>query len=264
MDYIGTLNEKGALSFSKKIETLAKKYSSDNSIYYSIIPSKSYFINDNLKYPFDYNKMFEILNSNILSAEYIDITNALSLDDYYITDPHWKQESLFDVVSIFGENLGFDIAPSLYTENFAEDFKGQHGYNKENFEAEKLVYLTNENIDNATVFHVEGTSFDKIYDTQKLTSSSPYDLFLSGPSAITKITNENSKTDKELVIFRDSYACSLAPLFVENYREITLIDLRYVMSTLLENYVDFKDKDILFIYNDRVVNNGEMLKVITE
>lgn len=262
MDYIGKLNISGAESFVKKTEALAKKYSANNNVYYSVIPSKSYFINDSLKTPFDYNKMFEMLKDGITSAKYIDITSSLSLNDYYITDPHWKQENLQGVVSTLGSNMGFNVDLSSFVENKVENFKGQHGYNKENFQTETLTYLTNSHIDNAVVSHIEGNSFDKAYETSKLNSSSPYDMFLSGPSAIVTVKNENALTEKELVIFRDSYSCSLAPLLIENYKEITLIDLRYVMSTLLDIYVKFENKDILFLYNDRVVNNGEMLKVL--
>ena len=37
-------------------------------------------------------------------------------------------------------------------------------------------------------------------------------------------------TDRELVIFRDSFASSLAPLLMEQYAKITLVDIRYPVS----------------------------------
>ena len=149
-------------------------------------------------------------------------------------------------------------------ENKSEGFKGQHGINKEDFPKETLIYLTNSHIDSAKVNHVEGSTFDKVYEIEKLSTNTPYDMFLSGPSAIATIENQNAKTDKELVIFRDSYSCSLTPLLIENYKKITLIDLRYVVSTLLDTLVTIENCDVLFLYNDQVVNNSEMLKVITK
>ena len=74
------------------------------------------------------------------------------------------------------------------------------------------------------------------------------------------LENPNATSDKELVIFRDSYSCSLAPLLVEQYKTVTLVDLRYMMSSLLPQYVDFAGKDVLFLYNEQVVNHSEMLK----
>ena len=59
--HIGEIRTESVESFAKKVETLAKKYSVNNNVYYSVVPSKSYYINDELKVPFNYDKMFEIL-----------------------------------------------------------------------------------------------------------------------------------------------------------------------------------------------------------
>ena len=40
----------------------------------------------------------------------------------------------------------------------------------------------------------------------------PYSVFLSGSKSLLTITNPSADTDRELVIFRDSFASSLAPL----------------------------------------------------
>ncbi len=42
---------------------------------------------------------------------------------------------------------------------------------------------------------------------------------------------------------------SLAPLLAGSYRKITLIDLRYISSDLLESYVRFQEQDVLFLYS---------------
>lgn len=262
MDFIGEININGVENFAKKIETLAAKYAVNNNVFYSVIPSKSYFINDNLKTPYDYNKMFEILGNNIKSAKYINITDSLFLTDYYITDPHWRQDKLEKTVNTLGTYMGYSVDFSKLTINEINNFKGQHGYNKTEFPTETIYYYTDAHIENAVVKHEKGSLFNKIYEMEKLSSSSPYDMFLSGPSAIATIKNENASTDKELVIFRDSYSCNLAPLLTSVYKEITLIDLRYVMSTLIDMFVKIENKDVLFLYNDRIINNGEMLKVL--
>ena len=70
------------------------------------------------------------------------------------------------------------------------------------------------------------------------------------------IENPNAKTDKELLLFRDSFGSSLAPLLVENYSKITLIDLRYVSRQLLENFIDFENQDVLFLYSTVVLNQN--------
>ena len=38
--------------------------------------------------------------------KYIDITENLSLEDYYKTDTHWKQENLVDVAEVLCGKMG--------------------------------------------------------------------------------------------------------------------------------------------------------------
>lgn len=74
------------------------------------------------------------------------------------------------------------------------------------------------------------------------------------------IENRHAHTDKELIIFRDSYGSSLAPLLLEEYQQLTLIDLRYITTEKVGELVDFNDQDVLFLYNTLILNNSDMLK----
>ena len=255
MDSMGTINTEYVTNFTNKVESVCKEYlSGASNIYYAVIPSKQYFINDKVENPFDYTSMMNIIRSGITSAKEIDLTGTLELDDYLKTDPHWKQEGLQGVLDALGETMGFTVDLSTFTKNSVPNFTGQHGYNKENFAHETMTYLTNEAIDNATVDNFQDKDFTKVYNTANLETATPYDMFLSGSTPLLTITNDSAKSDKELVMFRDSYACSLAPLLIENYKTITLVDLRYMASSLLPQYVDFTGKDVLFMYNDQIIN----------
>ena len=75
------------------------------------------------------------------------------------------------------------------------------------------------------------------------------------------ISNPMGEKGKQLVIFRDSYGSSLAPLLTEGYRKITLVDLRYISSDLLADYVKTDGPcDILFALNAGILNSSNMLK----
>ena len=261
MDYIGEMRTAGVQSTADKIEKMANKYK-DNRVFYSVIPSKSYFINDSLKNPFDYSGMFNILNSTIKSAKYIDVTNTLSLNDYYVTDPHFKQDKLDKFVAKLGEGLGFNIDITKNNLVNIPSFVGQHGAKINDINSESINYMTNSHIDGTTVTNIMGDPSTLVYNTEKLSTSSQYDFFLSGPSPIKVLKNPNAPETNRLVIFNDSYSCTVAPLLAEHYNEIIMIDLRYVASILIEDYVWVGNADILFLYNEQIVNNGEMLKVI--
>ena len=87
-----------------------------------------------------------------------------------------------------------------------------------------------------------------------------YDVYLDGASAFIEINNKNSKSKKELVIFRDSFGSSITPLLIPYYKKITIIDNRYINSDFYLEYIDFKKQDVLFIYSTLIVNNSYTLK----
>ena len=78
------------------------------------------------------------------------------------------------------------------------------------------------------------------------------------------VENPEAKTDARLILFRDSFGSSLAPLLLEAYREVILIDTRYIKPELLADYVDFEtnmeNTQILFLYNTLLLNNSSMLR----
>ena len=89
----------------------------------------------------------------------------------------------------------------------------------------------------------------------------PYDVFLGGARALITIENESAASERELIIFRDSFASSLAPLLLPGYARITLVDLRYMRADLLPDYLTFHEQqDVLFLYSTQVLNNSAMLR----
>ena len=41
---------------------------------------------------------------------------------------------------------------------------------------------------------------------------------------------------------------------------VTLVDIRYLASNRLGNYIDFTDCDVLFLYSTGVLNHSDTLK----
>ena len=58
------------------------------------------------------------------------------------------------------------------------------------------------------------------------------------------------------MIFRDSFGSSLAPLLVQDYAKVTLVDLRLVDHKSLDQILAFKGQDVLFLYNTQVLNSN--------
>ena len=125
---------------------------------------------------------------------------------------------------------------------------------------ETVSYLTSDTIESAVVTNFETNRTGAVYDMEKAAGKNPYEMFLSGSVSLLTIENPNAKTDRELVIFRDSFASSLAPLLLDGYAKITLVDIRYLPSVRLGSFLTFTDQDVLFLYSAPVLNNSDTLK----
>ena len=123
-----------------------------------------------------------------------------------------------------------------------------------------VVALDNDVLENCIVYDYENRAENKIYDMEKTTGNDMYEIFLGGSKSLISIENPNAKTDRELVMFRDSFGSSIAPLLAEDYAKITLVDIRYLPVERIGNYIDFKDQDVLFLYSTSVLNHSETLK----
>lgn len=260
VEQIYPLDEKSVTNLTNKINYIKDSYLKEtNKIYYSIIPDKNYYT-DNSHLKLDYDKMKQIMKKNLKDLQYIDIFQDLKLDSYYYTDSHWKQEKLQNVAKTIAENMNFTITQN-YNEQKVATFKGVYaGQLPINTKSDEIRILINSTIGYANVYNYETKEQGGIYNFKKLSGYDKYDIYLSGATPLIEISNSDKKTNKTLVIFRDSYTSSLAPLLTEGYSKITLVDTRYISPKILNKYVNFENADILFIYSTLVINNSRALK----
>lgn len=252
-------NKKSINNFIEKTNSIKEKITNKNRTYLMIIPDKNFYLKDKNFLHIDYGYIKNELSK--LNMTTINIDNVLKLNDYYETDTHWKQENLNNVVKEMSHIMNFNYKEIKYTQNTYNKFYGvYYGESAINRKPETLIYLTNDTLNNVEVKYLENNTLNKIYNNDKLSSFDSYEVFLDGASSYIEITNPNNKSNKELVIFRDSFASSLTPLLVEYYSKITLIDNRYINSVYLDELITFKDQDILFMYSTLFINNSFTLK----
>ena len=200
------LDNESANNIVSKINFIKDNYLSNNNIYFSIIPDKNYFINN----------------------------DKFSKEMDFITDNYTVEDSSY--------------------------FKGVYASRLPiNVKEDKIKLLHNDIIDNATVYDYETKEYTKIYNYNKLNSLDKYDIYLGGAKALLEIET-NSTSNKELIVFRDSFGSSLIPLFTSGYKKIIVVDTRYMSSKILKDFIDFDNKDVLFIYSTSLINNSYTLK----
>ncbi len=249
-----------------KFNTIYNKFlkDTDTTLYLSIIPDKNYFLAQQKGYlSLDYESFIEKFKTGLSYMEYIDILPLLSADDYYLTDSHWKQENLQDIALQLGKSMGTDVSAEYEIKSLDLNFMGVYaGQSALPTKGDKLNYLTNSNLENCVVTYYDTgkPKVDEMYNMNKATGKDPYEIFLSGSTPLATIENANAKSDKELILFRDSFGGSIAPLFAEGYSKITVVDIRYMQSDFLGSFIDFDNQDVLFLYSTTLLNNSTALR----
>ena len=260
------LNENSVDYVVERLQWVYDTYLQDTNckVYASVVPDKGYYLAAQNGYPsMAYDAMFTQYQQALPWAAYVDLIDCLDPNDYYRTDTHWRQERIYDVAQRLLEAMDMPV-PNLesYTPVTVEKpFYGVYfGQAALPMEPEEMVTLQNTRLSQCRVFDFMTGEYTQVYNMDKLESPDLYDVFLSGGQPLLTIENPNAQTDRELIVFRDSFGSALAPLLVSDYSKVTLVDLRYIPADQLVYYLTFDNQDVLFLYSTLILNNGRSLK----
>ena len=259
------MNQSSVDHAAKRFNAFYNRYLKDtgSNVFMTVVPDKGYYLAEPNGYlVMDYQAMFDSLKQQMPWATHIDITDCLSIEDYYFTDTHWRQEKLLPVAQKLSSALGVTApqAGNFTVTRVERPFYGvYYGQAALPMDAEYIYYLRSELLEQCQVL-VENTTNAQVYDLTKLESLDLYDVFLSGPKSLVTIENPNATTDRELIIVRDSFGSSVAPLLVQDYAKVTLVDIRYMQQSAVGQYVDFHGQDVLFLYSSLVLNNSDTIQ----
>ena len=245
-------------------ETVYKDHLEGNTenIYFAVVPDKGYYLTKENGFPaMDYGQLMSQMRFDW--AQSVDLTTVLSKEDYYRTDTHWRQEALLPTAKLLAQAMGQTGPTAQYTPKALErPFYGVY-YGQAALPMQPdTMYI----MESPALEGVKLTGYDDygrpvslpLYNLEA--GDDLYDVFFEGSKqSLVVMENPNARTDKELVIFRDSFGCSLAPLLLEDYARITLVDLR-TLSSMALYMVNYKDADVLFLYSTIVLNNPDSFR----
>lgn len=239
----------------------------------SIVPDKNVYLQNEphaADIPFaEYDHLVSKVRDGCAEfANYVDLFSVLSLSDYYYTDIHWKPSCLPRVASRICDAFGIDAEIKSTEVVSNESFVGTYtaalteSGQLDIVGTDTLSYFEDDVLSHVTVTdYKDGTPSDGVlYNPETAKKEKSYDFYLSGSIPLQVLHSPNAATEKSLVIFRDSFASSLAPLFCHIYQTVTLVDLRYISSAVLGDYIDFTDQDILFLYSTHIINRSMVMK----
>ena len=268
--YIGKLdyptNDASVKNAVQKFQSLYEQYlaNSGSNIYLAIVPDKGYYLAQEGGYPaMDYASVMQSVSEALPWAQNVDLTGCLDISDYYRTDTHWRQKCLLTAAQELcgAMKLTPPQAQDFTRQEALSDFRGvYYGQAALPLPGEPMYLLRNDFLDGCTVLNYETGATTGIYDMDKLASRDPYEVYLSGATALLTIHTPNTTSDRELIVFRDSFGSSLIPLLLQDYSTVTVVDIRYVSSDYLGKLMDFHGQDVLFLYSTLLLNNSSTLK----
>ena len=249
-----------------RFNRLYEKYLKDSGsqILMTIVPDKGFYLGESSGHlTMDYEAMFSAFQAGMPWARFVDITDVLEAEDYYRTDTHWRQEKILDAATKLCEALGVTapLAEEYTAVALQRPFYGvYYGQAALPMEPETMYLLESDLLRDCTVLDWESGKSNGVYDMGKLEDKDLYNVFLSGSRSLLTIENPNASTDKELIVFRDSFGSSMVPLLVQDYARVTLVDIRYIQIDVLDRFLEFSGQDVLFLYSTLVLNNSSTIK----
>ena len=267
------LQEKNVRWAAEHFAEIAENYFPDAEIYYAVIPDKEEYLEVSAEGAglslTESEQAEKWMAESMPNASGISIHGALSLEDYYRTDIHWRQECITDVADVLMAGMKVPVketegGDTLLEKSATENFLGGNACASAFAAApETMGYVTSPVIENAVVYDYEKKAQVPVYSWEKLEEGTdPYDFYLWGARALLTIENpEAPEGAGKLILFRDSFGSSIAPLFMDGYAQITLVDLRYVtMEYAAELLGELDYEDVLFLYSTTMLNNSGSLR----
>lgn len=280
-DYENTVNK------IKNIECKVKE--SSKKFYYTSLPHKVNTLT--FKYPKKYVESFGMENHELflsmLKDEEIDVIDVGKyflnkfdkdkLEDFYFkTDHHWNAKGTYEAFRYIIDDLNDkkEININLNDYNYKTDYvEGKEflgSYNKNLYglfsKEETVPYVYMDRKYNNKYYIREDGKFKEV-DEKNIFASGIYKSEINYESAYManigycKVVNNDAKTDKKIMLIRDSYQAPLTLLLSDIFEEVEIVDLR-MADMKLNDIIENSDSDMVIMMFNNGLNVDEMLSNI--
>ena len=187
---------------------------------------------------------------------FVDLTETMSSHRdgaiYYKTDHHWTSlgaryafDTIYSALGISEPAQDYTVYPVSHT--FSGTLASKSGYDRSRDTID--IYVPQDVSTEYVVNYVEeGEKTASMYESRALEQKDQYEVFFGGNHSRIDITTPVEE-NKNLLIFKDSYANCFIPFFQPYFRSIIVIDPRYYYDDVDRLVTDNSITDILFLYN---------------
>jgi len=244
------------------LKKFKKKYSG-KKMYFMMVPNAANILRENIPLTVtvaDQDKIMDDFFESIRKIGYkpVDVRDALRKEKkkhqiYYRTDHHWTTDGAYAAYKSAAKTLGLksDIKYKAYT--VKNDFEGTL-YSKSGFTNGRddaiRIYIPDDKKYRNSVFYYTDTKkkTTDFYELDNLIKKDAYTVFGGDNHSVFKMSTP-TKSRKNLLIIKDSYANCFIPFLSQDYRTVTVVDPRYYYDNIA-TIINANDiNEVLFIYN---------------
>ncbi|MGI6094885.1 MAG: DHHW family protein [Lachnospiraceae bacterium] len=273
MGVLGTPDWDNVNKNAQSIGEFAARHA-DIPVYMALVPNAAYIleskmpsgapVRDQAK---DIADVMSAAGSQVKPIDVIETLKKHAEEDiYYKTDHHWTSlgayYAFYDVATAMNIS-GPETEYNIYT--VADDFQGtlasKSGYHGSK-DRVQIYEPKNVNPDYIVLYTEEGEKTTSIYSSDALKEQDKYTVFFGGNHARIEIST-TQKEQKNLLLFKDSYANCFVQFLLPYYQNIVIVDPRYFyddVDSIIENYAI---TDVLFLYNaDTFLSDNSIADVL--
>jgi hypothetical protein len=179
---------------------------------------------------------------------------------YFRTDHHWTSLGAYYAYTEACKAMGFKAYDlEKFDEVTSDDFLGSI-YNLTQSEVLKahddeiFAYVPRANVEYKIFTSQSTLDYDTVISEQFNIEDYKYKLFLGGDFGLAVIDNLDLPEDGEtLMVIKDSYGNALTPYFVNHFKRIVVVDLRYTLKSVAELVNEYGVNRLM------LVNSGQAL-----
>lgn len=246
--------------FAKASETVEK-----DRLSFLLVPSSGLVMADKLPAHarlFDQAAYMDQIENQMKAYRTVDVREELlshKTDDiYYKTDHHWTSEGAYLAYEKWCDSTGMEYMPlrELKKQTVTEKFRGSL-YSKilDADSAYDRIWTYGDTSQKAygsdsSLLIDDKTKKTGCYDAAQLKQKDKYKYFFGDNYGTVQIVSEHAKNpDRNLLVIKDSFANTFVPFATENYRQVSMIDLRYYNGDVGEYMKEHQITDVLVLYN---------------
>ena len=199
------------------------------------------------------HSVMEYLKNNLENVNIVDAYDILKdqKDYYYKTDHHW---TMLGAKAVYNRYMNKTSNETLNV--VKDDFLGTLYYQAPTLTSIKDEILSTNDKPIKAVYS-NGMVLNSYYSNKHLSTNDSYRYYLDGNYERIDIET-NTKNNKSILIIKDSYANCFIPFLNDDYQYISVIDMRYGNTKLIDVLEEGYDR-CLVLYEINQFSNDEYL-----